>query len=198
MKDIAVPYFRRTIAAMRAANPNSCKPFKVQICILIVDVWWGWLCSEFRDWLRHDYPWIKLLYVPARCTPKAQPMDAGVIAKIKGYLRNRYGKWACDATIAQLGEDVAAADVKIPSDVPTCKRNLFEWLSASVDHFNQNAKNGIVHCWEQTTLLTAWESSKQMEAMLKARELFPNLETTSDVTAAVASKISIDLMDLRG
>ena len=32
-----------------------------------------------------------------------------------------------------------------------------------------------------------------MEAMLKARELFPNLETTSDVTAAVAS---IDLEDL--
>ena len=47
------------------------------------------------------------------------------------------------------------------SDVPTCKKNLFEWLSVSVDHLNNN-KAGVRHCWEQTLLLKAWERNVQV------------------------------------
>jgi len=85
--DVLVPYFKQKIAAIRAVDPNLCKPFGEQVCVLIVDCWWGWLDASFRDFVKRNYPWIRLLFVPAGCTPVAQPMDAGIIAKVKGILR---------------------------------------------------------------------------------------------------------------
>ena len=51
--------------------------------MLVVDVWWGWLDARFRGWLKTNYPWVRLIFVPASCTPVGQPMDAGIIAIIK-------------------------------------------------------------------------------------------------------------------
>ena len=34
---------------------------------------------------------------------------------------------------------------------------------------------GIIHCWETTQLLRAWERPVQLEASQKAKELFPNI-----------------------
>ena len=63
----------------------------------------------------------------------------------------------------------------MPSDVPTCTTNLFRirWLSQAVDELNKDPA-GIVHCWEETKLLRAWEGAVQAEAAGKANELFPN------------------------
>ena len=32
----------------------------------------------------------------------------------------------------------AAEQVTVPADVPTCKTNLFKWLSAAVDELNKD------------------------------------------------------------
>ena len=171
IQDIAVPYFKETITAMRAANPGSCKPFGEQICILIVDAWWGWY--HIAPWIKQKYPWIRLVFVPAKCTPVAQPMDAGVIAKLKGIVRRMYNTWVISLVTAQL-KIKAAENVNVPADVPTCKTNLFKWLSAAVDELNKD-RAGILHCWEKTKLLRAWEGTVQAEAARRAEELFPNL-----------------------
>ena len=77
VRDILIPYYN-----------NTCKELKLvartQRCILLVDCWWGWLDREFRDWLKQEHPYVLLLYVPASCTPVAQPNDSGVIAILKG------------------------------------------------------------------------------------------------------------------
>ena len=62
--------------------------------------------------------------------------------------------------------------VKVPSDVPTCKMNLFRWLSKSVDYVNDKDQEGIIHCWAQTELLCAWDSSTQVEAIMRRDEIF--------------------------
>jgi hypothetical protein len=171
IQDIVVPYFKKTITAMRAANPGSCKPFGEQICVLIVDAWWGW--HHIAPWIKQKYPWIRLIFVPGRCTPVAQPMDAGVIAKLKGIVRRMYNSWVISLVIAQL-KFKAAEQVTVPSDVPTCKTNLFKWLSAAVDELNKDG-TGILHCWAKTKLLRAWEGPVQAEAARRAEELFPNM-----------------------
>ena len=43
-----------------------------------------------------------------------------------------------------------------------------------VDQLNKDT-TGILHCWESTKLLRAWESDVQSEAMVKATSVFPNL-----------------------
>ena len=61
------------------------------------------------------YPWIRLLFVPARCTPVAQPMDAGIIAKIKGLLRKLYGAWVVFLTQEQLKKGTKPEEIKVPA-----------------------------------------------------------------------------------
>ena len=75
---------------------------------------------------------------------------------------------------AQLGAGKVAGEVKVPSDIPTCKTNLFKWLSLAVDELNKDPA-GIVHCWKETELLRAWEGAVQAEAAGRVNELFPNL-----------------------
>ena len=184
--DVAVPFFKRRIQQLLATDPAACKPFKEQACVLIVDIWWGWIDPKFKAWLASTYPWIKLLFVPGSCTPVAQPMDAGIIAKIKGKLRKYYGKWAMALTAAQLNAGKDPTEVRVPMDVPTCKRNLFSWISQAIDELNTDPA-GIAHCWESTELLRAWDRSVQVEAMMKKEELFPNLVPTPAPDPVAAS-----------
>ena len=62
--------------------------------------------------------------VPASCTPVGQPMDAGIIAKIKGKLRALYGAWVVSLTQEQIAKGTPPSEIKVPADVPTCKMNL--------------------------------------------------------------------------
>ena len=150
---ILVPYFKQKVEAVRGLDPTLCKPFGEQVCVLIVDCWWGWLDASFRDFVKRTYPWIRLLFVPAGCTPVAQPMDAGIIAKVKAMLRKMYGRWACDLAVAQIEGGSQPEDVKIPNNVKTCRLNLFAWLTKAADLMcEQEGVRGIVHCWESTQL----------------------------------------------
>ena len=85
-----------------------------------------------------------------------------------------YNSWVIGLVTAQLGAGKAAGEVKVPSDIPTCKTNLFKWLSLAVDELNKDPA-GIVHCWKETELLRAWEGAVQAEAAGRVNELFPNL-----------------------
>jgi len=175
VRDIAVPYFKKKVSALHAVG--KCKPFGEQVCVLIIDCWWGWL--DIVAWIKAKYRWIRLLFVPARCTPVAQPMDRGIIAKIKGKLRTHYNKWVVHLTLTHLGNGGEPEGLKIPSDWPTLRYCLFTWLSHVVDELNaDDERAGVAHCWEETQLLRAWERAVQVEAAGKALQLFPKLAKT--------------------
>ena len=200
VRDIADPYFKAKISELRASDPSACQEYGKQVCVLIVDCWWGWLCADFRNYVKQSYPYIRLLYVPACCTPVAQPMDAGVIAKRKGLLRTKYGRWACDLTANQLQSGVKPEEVQIPTGVPTMKKLLMEWLSSTVNIMNTNDKKGVIHCWENTKLLQAWDRKVQIEASQKASALFGDktgitIELSEDNPDAASRQIEIDQSD---
>ena len=168
--DIVVPYFKKKIDALHAAG--KCKAYGEQVCVLIIDCWYGWLV--IIPWIKVKYPWIRVIVVPASCTPVAQPMDRGIIAKLKALLRKIYNKWVIRLVTMQLAAGTAPNAVKVPADVPTCKSNLLSWLSAIVDRMNED-RASVIHCWKETQLLRAWERSVQVEATSKLAELFPNM-----------------------
>jgi hypothetical protein len=58
---VLVPFLRREVA--RCNYPAESH------AILILDCWWGWICPAFKDYVKKEYPWIHLVYVPGRCTP---------------------------------------------------------------------------------------------------------------------------------
>ena len=81
---------------------------------------------------------------------------------------------------------VAPEKIAVPADVPTCKKNLVQWLSEAVAELNKD-KAGIAHCWEQTELLRAWERPVQAEAARKVAELFPNSTLTAELTVDLSA-----------
>ena len=135
---------------------------------------YGWLDADFRAWVRRSYSWIRLIFVPASCTPVGQPMDAGIIAKAKGVLRRFYGAWVIKLVQGKLDGGAKPEEIRVPSDVPTCKKNLFHWISSTVDELNKDMA-GVRQCWASTGLLQAWERSVQVEAAGKLAQLFPNM-----------------------
>ena len=52
--------------------------------------------------------------------------------------------------------------IKVPQDIPTMKKNLFQWLSQVGEHMNNTDKKGVSHCWATTGLLGAWERDVQV------------------------------------
>ena len=51
-----VRYIEKAIMVIRSKKGNAgCKAFGVQCAILLVDVWYGWLNSDFRQWLAVTY-----------------------------------------------------------------------------------------------------------------------------------------------
>ena len=79
-------------------------------------------------------PWLRLIYVPACCTPVAQPMDAGIIAILKGHLRKLYGKWVVQLTVNQLARGVRHAGRRVPSVVCSTSGWAYVWYP---DTFNR-------------------------------------------------------------
>ncbi|KZT31979.1 hypothetical protein SISSUDRAFT_965602, partial [Sistotremastrum suecicum HHB10207 ss-3] len=57
--DILVPYFER----QRCLHNRL-----TQKCMWLIDCWSVHRSQEFRDWMRENYPWIIIMYVPAGCT----------------------------------------------------------------------------------------------------------------------------------
>ena len=103
----------------------------------------------------------------------------GIIAKIKAILRRHYSKWAVDLTVEHINSGGDASEVRVPSDVKTCKKNLVRWLAAAFTEMNESFQSTVVHAWDETELSRAWEKQVQTEALVKASSLFPNLATVN-------------------
>jgi hypothetical protein len=78
--------------------------------------------------------------------------------------------------------------------VVTCKKNLFKWLSESVNLLNAD-KEGVAHCWSETQLLRAWERPVQVEASSKVKELFPNMPRAEVVQVAQVVQVNLTSTD---
>ena len=94
--------------------------FGQQVAILLIDCWWGWLDQGFRQYVAERYPWIRLLFVPAACTPVGQPMDAGIIASMKALLRKLYGQYMVTLVQHQIRAGVHANMVVRTETITKC------------------------------------------------------------------------------
>ena len=81
----------------------------------------------------------------------------------------------------QLNRGVATENIKIATDVPTCKTNLFKWLSDTVAEMMADCQANMKKAWDHTKLSRAWEHEVQVEAVSRASEIFDNFVPSSVV-----------------
>jgi hypothetical protein len=59
--------------------------------------------EDFLDFLSENN--IKVVYVPARCTDRLQPLDVSVQKAIRNHLQQSFEDWYADEIVKQLNEN---------------------------------------------------------------------------------------------
>jgi hypothetical protein len=194
---VLVPFLREEIARCQLPDKSH--------AILILDCWYGWTSPVFSAYLRANYPWIHLVYVPARCTPWAQPADRGFITRLKACLRKFSSELITDMVVHQLFTERRTPDM-VNIDIrgaTTCKKNLAVWVARACEELS-NMPDVIQGYWsgigveEKLTtkgLLDAWEKPVQDEAWERRAQLFKNLALEDDPTREAAGEFSEPAQD---
>lgn len=92
--------------------------FGKQAMIVLVDCWAVHCSKTFRDWVKKEFEYIRLMFVPPNCTSKCEPCDTGIQKPFKDGVKRGYNGWLAArvkeserGTLINLGMTV----VKTPS-----------------------------------------------------------------------------------
>ena len=149
-----------------------------QPAILIIDCWYGWkdqdkkkTLQNFRDYVRENYAWLKLLFVPAACTDLVQPADRGMISWLKAFMRAIFGDTISADVLKQLNAGKAPADVTLDVSAPHLKRML---ALAFAKALSELPAEKVRHCW--APLQVAYDDMDTLHAKAASdlERLFPN------------------------
>jgi hypothetical protein len=114
---ILEPYWR---AKMLEINVVS------QDCVLQLDDWKVHRSREFTGWMKEQYPWITLDFVPGGCTSLWQPCDVGIQRPLKLAIKRYQQADIVQEVLTQLRNDVP----------PHCVRAV-NWLVSAHDEINK-------------------------------------------------------------
>jgi hypothetical protein len=99
-----------------------------QDCVLQLDVWSVHRSVAFRTWLDKNYIWINYSYVPANCTPVAQPCDVGIQRPLKHVVKQAQHAAIVDETLSLLEDGVAPGDLRLDTTVGTLRDRSVCWM----------------------------------------------------------------------
>jgi NAD-specific glutamate dehydrogenase len=99
--------------------------------------------EDFLDFLSENN--IKVVYVPACCTDRLQPLDVSVQKAIKNHLRQSFEDWYADEIVKQLNENKGSEsedEVIQPVDLSLTRLKPLsaKWLVKMVQHIKNNSE----------------------------------------------------------
>jgi len=110
----------------RLGRPN-------QRCLWLIDCWSVHRSQEFRDWMRDNYPWIFVRYIPGGCTGIFQPCDVGIQRILKHAMRKAALSHVVKETVAHLSNNTDPGTIVLEKGIRELRRRSVEWL---VDGYN--------------------------------------------------------------
>ena len=102
-----------------------------QECLLQLDIWKVHHSWEFMGWMKEQYPWIVLDFIPAGCTGLWQPCDVGIQRPLKLSIKHNQQSGVVNETLTQLQKGIAPGDVKFNlmiGHLQDCTVTSFNWL----------------------------------------------------------------------
>lgn len=133
-----------------------------QRCVLLLDCWYGHIDVEFRKFVRENFPWLLILYVPANCTSKLQPCDLALNRTVKNAAAEAFAEDMADA----LGQFSGTAEerthfVRALLATRTLKPRLAIYVRAGLEAV-QEQQESIAKAWDTAGWLQAWEPQFQV------------------------------------
>ena len=132
--------------------------------ILLIDCWSVHTSKAFREWIKGAYPTYHLLFVPANCTSKAQPADAGLQRPFKNAITNAFNAWMTDEIHLTVKSGVAAAQVRVDTGLKRLKPQMVHWAWSSWDKLKRRP-DVVRDSWNKCGMSDVLVPQHQMDAM---------------------------------
>jgi hypothetical protein len=76
--------------------------------VLVLDVWAVHISDEFRNFMKEQYPFVHLVFVPPNCTSKLQVADVMLQKGFKGGIRKHFEAWVTQ----QISQQIEEGDIR--------------------------------------------------------------------------------------
>ena len=146
--------------------------------ILLIDCWSVHTSKAFREWIKKAYPRYHVLFVPANCTSKAQPADAGLQRPFKNGITNSFNSWMADEIHHTVMGGVPAAQVRVDTGLKRLKPQMVHWAWASWDKLKRRP-DFVKDSGDKCGLSSVLVAEQQVDAMrfcLSNKEEEPGVE----------------------
>nr|BAV58298.1 hypothetical protein [Ulva partita] len=121
-------YVRLILAPFLRAKIQELGLPENQKVLYIIDCWPVHISASFQQWMRDEYSWILVLYIPPNCTSKLQPQDKFYQKPFKAAVMLAF----CAYQVKRYEQAKALDDYSLLNDfsMSTLKTMMPEWLYA--------------------------------------------------------------------
>lgn len=154
VNDILHPYWNGVKARLHL--PSN------QKMVWLLDCWSVHKSEAFLSWIKLEYPWICVLFIPANCTSKLQPADVILQRPLKAGFTMHFKQWSASSIQCQIQN--GAPQIQLDLTIGTLREHLCTWLLESWKDVGDR-REMIVRGWEKCGLTRPFERSFQAEAM---------------------------------
>jgi hypothetical protein len=159
VETVIQPYFKKKIEELKL-------DFNTQHCILLVDVWHR--DKEFLEYMRTEYPLIKLVFVPGGCTGIAQPCDVFIQRPFKHAVLREFSNWAADSVTQALKQpDADVIQIKLDVTASNLRNIGCTWILNAwntIKTMKKTMENGWIKC---KIMPRAFEQVYQLQSQVK-------------------------------
>jgi hypothetical protein len=108
-----------------------------QECLLQLDVWKVHWRQEFTGWMKENYPWIVLEFVPGGCTGLFQPCDVGIQRPLKLCIKHHQQEDIVKEILTQFEDDISPENVKFDLTLSCLRDRAVNWLVSAYHKINK-------------------------------------------------------------
>lgn len=99
-----------------------------QKCIWNIDVWSVHRSEEFRTWMKGEYVWIIVIFIPGGCTGLLQACDVGIQKILKLAIKKTAHADVVSETLAQLKKGVLPQQVHVKKNIGVVRDRSVQWM----------------------------------------------------------------------
>lgn len=130
VKDIIAPYFETKKTELGIVDPTT------QYSIWKIDCWSVHKSKAFLEWMKREYPYIIIIFIPGNCTCIFQPLDVGIQRVLKQSLKQSAHADMVAEVQTQLA-DPKITEIRLSMTVGILRDRSLGWLVKAYHDINK-------------------------------------------------------------